>query len=61
MSVRPVTPNETNMGPAFKAYLSFYKRTGYNYRKDRVRREVFEQWYLNIINYPKVYVPGNNR
>lgn len=42
----------------FQVYLSFYKRTGYSYRKDRIDEKVFADWARLLFRFPKVRIWG---
>jgi hypothetical protein len=41
---------------AYPVYLSFYERTGYQYKSDRRRKENFDKWVEALFAHPKVVV-----
>jgi hypothetical protein len=43
----------------FSVYLSFFKRTEYEYKKDRIVKEKFIQWGEHLFSHPKVVVLGS--
>jgi hypothetical protein len=46
---------------AYKAYLSFYGRTHYQYKSERQDRECFGRWADSLFRFPKVVVLGAYR
>jgi len=43
---------------AWPVYCSFYHRTGYGYRRDRIQKERFAQWAAALFSHPDVLVLG---
>lgn len=43
---------------AWPVYCSFYRRTGYRYRRDRIRKERFAEWAAALFCHPEVRVVG---
>jgi len=41
-----------------EAYVSFYGRTKYGYRKDRLNKDNFYNWIKTVLNYEKIHVAG---
>jgi len=42
----------------YRVYLSFYERTRYAWRKDRVRKESFVAWAESVFAFPKLMILG---
>jgi hypothetical protein len=42
--------------PAYPVYCSFYHRTHYGFRSDRVRKEAFRDWVRTLFQFPEVVV-----
>jgi len=58
LTVSRVTDPEEFIEKAFPVYKSFYNRTKYAYKKDRISRENFAQWGRLLYRYPGVVVLG---
>jgi len=43
---------------AYDVYISFYRRTQYNYLKERVNNKYFAAWATNIFKYPQMVIIG---
>lgn len=43
---------------SYPTYVSFLKRTQYGYRKDRLREEIYKNWWKNIFSSGKLLVFG---
>lgn len=46
------------MDEAYDVYVSFYRRTKYNYLKERVNNKYFAAWATNILKYPQTVIIG---
>lgn len=42
----------------YRAYLSFYRRTGYRYRSDRINETAFRAWADTLVQQPKTLLLG---
>lgn len=42
----------------YRAYMSFYKRTGYSYKTERTQKEKFGDWVDTVIKFPKGLLLG---
>lgn len=60
-TVRRVENPEEFKDKAYKAYLSFYGRTHYQYKSERQDRECFGRWADSLFRFPKVVVLGAYR
>ena len=58
LTVSRVTDPEEFIEKAFPVYKSFYNRTKYAYKKDRIKRENFAQWGRLLYRSPGVVVLG---
>lgn len=56
--VRPIRDAAELRTQGYEAYLSFFKRTGYSYRDDRVRAERFADWADTVLLFPKAGLWG---
>lgn len=56
--VRPILDAGELRTQGYEAYLSFYKRTGYSYRADRVRAGKFADWADTVLRFPKACLWG---
>jgi hypothetical protein len=56
--VRQITDVAGLQAQGYPAYLSFYERTGYGYKKDRTRKSGFDQWAATVLGNPKAIVLG---
>jgi hypothetical protein len=41
-----------------EAYVSFYGRTKYGYRKDRLNKDSFTEWIKTVLSHEKIHVAG---
>lgn len=53
-TAKVLTDLDEFIATAYEVYLSFYKRTGYSYRNERVRKEAFARWATNLFRYEKI-------
>ena len=58
LTVSRITDPNNFAENGFSVYRSFYDRTRYSYRKDRIEKDVFFQWAQLIFCYPEVMVIG---
>jgi hypothetical protein len=57
-SIRRITDLSEFVNDAHGIYLSFYERTGYRYKKERVQIEHFTRWSQALFTFPQVVVLG---
>jgi hypothetical protein len=57
-AVRRIENLEELQTQGYKAYLSFFQRTRYGYRSDRVQRSRFAEWAGILFRHPKVILLG---
>jgi hypothetical protein len=57
-NVRPIVDVDDFISAAHPVYLSFYSRTKYGYKNDRIERPKFAAWAKNLFLSPKVRVFG---
>jgi len=55
--IRPIQTAEA-LKEGYAAYVSFYQRTRYQHRSDRLNQPVFEQWAETLSRQPKAVVLG---
>lgn len=56
--VRPLRDLGEFQGQGFRAYRSFYERTGYTHRADRKNERAFHRWAEMVFRHPKVILLG---
>lgn len=56
--LKPITDLAMFIDHGHEVYLSFYNRTQYSYRKDRVEKRNFAGWAETLFRFPKVQVCG---
>jgi hypothetical protein len=56
--IRPVVELTEFQEKGFEAYLSFFRRTHYQYMSERRRRENYYRWAKTILGFPKSIVLG---
>jgi hypothetical protein len=56
--IRPLGDIKEFREQGYQAYLSFYKRTGYFYKANRIQKEKFGEWSDTIIKFPKAILLG---
>jgi hypothetical protein len=56
--IKPVTDFEEFLNAGHDVYSSFYQRTKYKYRKDRIRKNRFGEWAKDLFNFPKILLLG---
>jgi hypothetical protein len=56
--VRPLRDLREFKEQGFKAYRSFYNRTGYTHRADRKNEAAFHEWAEKVFSHPKVILLG---
>lgn len=59
--VRRIVDADTFVAQAHPVYCSFYGRTKYRYKNDRIERAHFAQWANTLFRFPKVQVLGAYR
>lgn len=57
--VHPIKNVDILIEEGYHVYLSFYRRTGYSFRKDRADARVFADWARLLFRFPKVMVWGS--
>ena len=57
-SIRPVTDFEEYLNAGYEVYLSFYNRTKYKYKKDRIQKNRFGEWAEILFKFPKILLLG---
>lgn len=56
--VRPIRDLRELKEQGYKAFLSFYERTGYSYKSERRNRASFDHWAETIFRHPKAILLG---
>jgi hypothetical protein len=56
--IKPVSDFEEFIEQGYEVYLSFYKRTKYNYKKGRTQKKYFVNWAKILFDYPKILILG---
>jgi hypothetical protein len=56
--VRPMQDVAQFKEQGFQVYCSFYERTRYPYKRERVRRENYDRWVDSVMKSPKVLILG---
>jgi hypothetical protein len=56
--LQPITDLARFIDQGHEVYLSFYHRTHYSYRNDRVEKKNFASWAETLLRFPKVQVCG---
>jgi hypothetical protein len=56
--VKPINNLDEFISEGYDVYMSFYKRTKYNYKKGRTRQSHFENWARTLFNFPKILLLG---
>lgn len=57
-SARRITDLNLFVDEACRIYHSFYQRTGYFYKKERTRKDLFTSWAKPLFAYPQIVVMG---
>lgn len=57
-SARTITDRQIFIDSAFPIYQSFFARTSYFYKKDRLKKSVFAAWAKTLFDYPKIMITG---
>ncbi len=58
ITIKPVIDRDEFKTSGHKAYLSFYSRTGYNFKSERTQKEHFNAWADMLFSHPKIKVLG---
>lgn len=57
-TAKVITDQDEFIATAYDVYLSFYKRTGYSYKKERVGQEAFADWAAKLFSNDKILKLG---
>lgn len=57
-SMKEVTNSEELSSSGYPVYRSFYERTKYSYKKERIHRDRFAEWARTLFRFPKVKILG---
>ena len=57
-AVRPIQDGTQFREQGFQAYRSFYQRTRYHYKSERVRRENYDRWVDSVLKSRKTLILG---
>jgi hypothetical protein len=57
-SAKRITDQNEFIDTAFPIYESFFARTGYFYKKDRLKKSVFATWSETLFDHPKIVTTG---
>jgi hypothetical protein len=57
-SAKRITDLNEFIDSAFPIYESFFARTGYFYKKERLKKSVFATWSETLFEYPKIVING---
>lgn len=60
-SIKRIVEYDEFVDRGYKAYVSFFQRTNYTWKKDRVYRNAFIKWANHLFRFPKIVIHGAYR
>jgi hypothetical protein len=60
-SIKRIVEYDEFVDGGYKAYVSFFQRTNYNWKNDRIYRKAFIKWANHLFHFPKIFIHGAYR
>jgi len=58
LTVKRIEDYREFVDEGFRVYMSFFERTRYKWKNDRVRREGYVNWAKNVFRFPQIVIHG---